>query len=362
MAPITRLDIEHYRSIRRLSLDLDRLTVVTGPNGAGKSNLYRALELLQAAADGGLSRRLATEGGVKSALWAGDRQKGPVRLRLGVEFESLSYELAVGPPRFTDAALPMDLVVKEETVAARHGGRTVTMLKRKGPQLSARDPDGRMASASHDVWLFQTALSSLVEPTLYPELAALRRRLLDARFYHQFRVDRDSPLRRPHPLIASPSVDSDGANWAAALYSRLHIADGWRDVDRSPAAIAIARAFNGARPAFFTSETEIEAGLGTREFQREFRARELSDGSLRFLALTAALTALRPPSVIVLNEPEASLHDELIDPLADLIAAAAESSQIIVVTHAPRLAERLDVEHGAQRVALFRENGETRVA
>lgn len=345
-----------------MSVEFDRLTVVTGPNGAGKSTLYRALELLRAAGEGDLSRLLAAEGGMESAVWAGPRRKEPVRIRFRLNVDGVEYALALGVPRPTDAALALDPVVKEETVSLRHRGRRVQMMVREGPLLRARDAEGRRAAVSDDLWLFQTALSSLIEPERYPELSLLRRRLLDARFYHQFRADPDSPLRRPHPKIASPSVDSDGANWAAALFSRIEIAESWADLDRSAPALAIAAGFPGASPAFFDEGAALEAGLKVPEFQRPFRARELSDGTLRYLALTAALTALRPPSFIALNEPEASLHPDLLPPLADLIARAAEKSQILVVTHSAMLADRLEVEHAARRLRLDRVDGETRSA
>src|SRR5690242_13684408 len=64
-----------YRSLRRIRFPLRRLNVFVGDNGVGKTNLYRALQLLQAAAIGTLGRELATEGGMESASWAGERRK-----------------------------------------------------------------------------------------------------------------------------------------------------------------------------------------------------------------------------------------------------------------------------------------------
>ena len=153
---ITRLVIEGYRSIRALEIEPGALSVVTGANGAGKTNLYRALELLRAAAIGDLARMLAREGGMPSALWAGapwradeeradfapQRKRGPARLRLAVELDNIGYDLSLGLPRPTDAALKLDPVVKQEVVWARApgaSGRKVKMMERKGPQVSARD-------------------------------------------------------------------------------------------------------------------------------------------------------------------------------------------------------------------------------
>jgi predicted ATPase len=62
----------------------------------------------------------------------------------------------------------------------------------------------------------------------------------------------------------------------------------------------------------------------------------LSDGALRYLLLTAALLTPRPPTLLVLNEPETSLHPDLSPALARLIASASPHSQLIVVTHTTR--------------------------
>src|ERR1700733_10612586 len=73
-----------YRSLRRIRFPVRRLTVFVGANGVGKTNLYRALQLLQAAAANTLSRELASEGGMASVMWAGKRGKGTPRIVLSV--------------------------------------------------------------------------------------------------------------------------------------------------------------------------------------------------------------------------------------------------------------------------------------
>jgi len=95
---------------------------------------------------------------------------------------------------------------------------------------------------------------------------------------------------------------------------------------------------------------------------RPLRAAELSDGTLRYLLWIAALLTPRPPSLLVLNEPETSLHPDLLPPLARLVARAAERSQIIVVSHAPRLIAALEEQRGCNSIELEKALGETRVA
>ena len=99
---------------------------------------------------------------------------------------------------------------------------------------------------------------------------------------------------------------------------------------------------------------------------RPLRAAELSDGTLRFLLWAAALLSPRPPSLMVLNEPETSLHPALVRPLAALIEAAAKWPRWLVVTHSRALLEPLavvplakDESADAVEVELVKDCGET---
>jgi len=112
---ITRLAVAGYRSLREVTLDLTRLTLITGANGSGKSSLYRALRLLAETAQGRLVATLASEGGLSSTLWAGPerfsrgmrdgsvpvqgtRRSAPVSLRLGFAGQAFGYAVDLGLP------------------------------------------------------------------------------------------------------------------------------------------------------------------------------------------------------------------------------------------------------------------------
>ncbi len=130
---------------------------------------------------------------------------------------------------------------------------------------------------------------------------------------------------------------------------------------------AIADAFDGAR-------IEIEFGgldSPTGKFELQFHApgvyrplegAELSDGTLRYLALLAALHSPRPPELLVLNEPETSLHPRVLAPLARQIVAAAKRSQVIVVSHAAPLVDAICKTRDGTRIELAKVGGETVVA
>jgi len=352
--------VEGYRSIRALEFEPGQLTVVIGENGTGKSNLYRALSLLREAATGNLANAIAHEGGMKSVLWAGETARNTSRaLSLEVHLDDLRYALKLGLPGPTDPALSLDPVVKEETVSMTVGDRNPVMLQRKGPSVLTRDPKGAWQPYQNMLLMAETALAMLRDPRQFPELDRVQRALSAWRFHHAFRTDALSPIRQPQVAVCSPTLDADGANLAAVLATVMHLKDGPDDYARSEIGQAIEEAFPGAILEFDEAAGRHAVALKTGDFRRAFSAHEMSDGSLRNRCLVGALCAYRRPPLIALNEPEASLHSELIPPLAQMILRASEDAQMIVVTHSHQLADILEVEGAATRISLEKKRGET---
>jgi predicted ATPase len=95
---------------------------------------------------------------------------------------------------------------------------------------------------------------------------------------------------------------------------------------------------------------------------RPLKSSELSDGTLRYLLWVAALLTPRPPGLLVLNEPETSLHPDLLPALGRLIVQASERSQVVVVSHAPVLVDSLQQAPQCHSMTLQREFGQTCIA
>lgn len=359
-----------YRSLRSIRFPLRPLSVFVGANGTGKTNLYRSLQLVQAAASGTLSRMLAAEGGMDSALWAGKRSaRQPARIRLSVILDSngapkpddadpqlrYSYAVEIGTRAPVEAALPLEPLIKEETLTLRFRGRQTKLLERRGPARFARDLDGNRISLDDELMASETALAAIEDPPRFPDLSVLRRTMLDWRFYHDFRTDAAAPLRQPYLAVTTPTLSSDASDLAAVLATLVHIRGDTHDLDRT-----IEDAFPGARLVVPAPGSTASFGMVYPEHpQRIFAASELSDGTLRYLGLAGALLAYRLPALIALNEPEASLHPELFAPLARLIAKAAERTQVWVVTHSERLAQLLTEQSGVASMTVIKRTGET---
>ncbi|HEV3177157.1 MAG TPA: AAA family ATPase [Stellaceae bacterium] len=352
-----------YRSLRNIRFPVGRLGVFVGANGVGKTNLYRALQLLQASAAGMLSRELAAEGGMESALWAGERSHNkPVRMVFRAGLGTLpggradyTYEVAAGVRPPAAAAFPLEPQIKEETLTFHHRGRNYRLLERRGPAVFARDDKGVRHELGTELMASETALGSLEDPARFPDLHSLRSTMLDWRFYHELRTDLRAPLRRPCLAVVSPTLASDGSNLAAVFATLVHVREDTVDLDR-----AIEDAFPGATLEVPVPDRTASLGLRFPDHPRRvFEAWELSDGTLRYLALAGALLAYRLPAFIALNEPETSIHPDLLEPLARLIARACERTQIWLVTHSERLAAALAEHASIAPLTVIKRDGET---
>lgn len=354
-----------YRSLQRIAYPMSRLDVFVGANGVGKSNLYRALELLRGAAANTLGHDLAREG-LDLAMWAGVRRAGkPPRIKLSVSFAepnrhepSHRYEVEVGfPPKDASPTFETEPQIKSEALTYLGAARDVRLMERDGPRVMARGKDGRPAAIEIDILSSETVLGRLEDPSRYPGLDAVRRSLLEWRFYHDLRTDADSPLRRPCVAVAAPTLASDGANLAAVFATLAHIRQDTVDLDD-----LIGEAFPGAELLIPEPERIATFGMCFPEFpKRVFDPTELSDGTLRFLGLAGALMAYRLPPFIALNEPEASLHPDLMAPLGRLVAQAAERTQVWLVTHSERLADAIRTSGAGQIRTVVKTAGATTI-
>ncbi|MFD6795808.1 MULTISPECIES: AAA family ATPase [Prauserella salsuginis group] len=374
---LTTLAVQNYRSLRDLVLPLSRLTVVTGANGSGKSNLYRAMRLLADAARNGAVGALAREGGLPSTLWAGPETigravregsappQGTVRtksvgLRLGFTGDEFGYALDLGMPVPVEkSAFNRDPEFKRECVWSGSVLRKGALLAdRDGPVVRTREAGGAWGRQPHRIPVTDSMLTSFADPRVSPEVLVVRERIRSWRFYDHFRTDADAPARQVRIGTRTPVLDHDGGDLAAALRTISEIGD------RDALNTAVENAFPGSRLSVEVGEDgRLELHVHQYGLLRPLSVAELSDGTLRYLLWVAALLSPRPPELLVLNEPETSLHPSLLPALATLIATAAEHTQVVVVTHARPLVHAVQAAAGeANLVELEKEFGATVLA
>lgn len=375
---IRTLAIGNYRSLLDLKVPFGRLNVITGENASGKSNLYKALRLLSETAQGGVINSLAREGGLESTFWAGPEtisrkmrngnvpvQGGPrqktARLRLGFSGEDFSYSISLGlpPPPGPGAepsAFSLDPEIKRECIWAGDYYRPASVLfDRSGPLVKARDGRSWNVIDQH-ANSFESIFSQPADPERAPEIVALREEIRGWRFYDHFRSDSEAPARLSQLGTRTPVLHHDGRDLAAALQTIIEIGD----VDALDAAIS--DAFPGSTLNIVVQDDgRFAVNLHQDGLLRPLSGAELSDGTLRYLLWVAALLTPRPPPLMVLNEPETSLHPDLLPALARLIIRAAQSTQVWVVSHASRLIASLESDENCTSLRLAKELGQTSI-
>jgi len=236
------------------------------------------------------------------------------------------------------------------------GKRKVELMTRDGPSVWARDDAGNRVLADEQFLASETALSNLRGS--HREIDAVRYALSSWRFYHGFRTDPDSPLRKPGLAFTSATLNSNGSNLAAVFATLRYIREDSIDLDQ-----AIDRAFPGATLHVPPPEETTTFSMRFPDLpKRHFGAHELSDGTLHFLALAGALLAYKLPPFIALNEPETSLHPDLLPALAQMIVNAAERTQVWVVTHSRPLTNAIAEASGAVPREVIRQDGATWLA
>jgi predicted ATPase len=375
---IETLAISGYRSLRNLVLPLGCLNLVTGANGAGKSSLYRALRLLGDAALNTVVASLAREGGLPSTLWAGPetiarsvrlgehpvegtlRQKS-VSLKLGFAGDTYGYCIDLGYPPPAQTAFLLDPAIKRECIW--HGSiyRRASVLVDRANRLVQLAP-ARSAKSEEPILLTKelsphdSMLATIADPQRAPEMLAVREAIRGWRFYEGFRTDQASPVRVPQVGTFTPVLGNEGSDLPAALETIRMFGDG-EALDRT-----VDDAFPGSRVQIEMQSVRFEVQLHQHGLLRPLAAAELSDGTLRFLLWTAALLTPRPPELMVLNEPETSLHPDLLPALARLISLASAKTQIVVVSHAPALIRALEQNGNCKRHQLEKSFGETTLA
>lgn len=366
---ITCLAVSGYRSLREVKIALGSLNVITGPNGSGKSSLYRSLRLLSDVAQSRVIASLAAEGGLASTLWAGPEKfshemrtgarpvqgtvrNEPVSLKLGFSSEDYGYAIDLGLPIPSSTRFSHDPEIKVEAIwTGSVLGQANVFADRHGPLVRIRSREtGLWRDSFRHLPAFDSMMTHCADAADGFELFLLRERMRAWRFYDDLRTDREAPARRPQVGTFTPVLASDGSDIGAAIQTIVEIGDAetLRDI--------IADAFDGAE---LSVSDRFEIEMRQHGLLRPLAASELSDGTLRYVLLAAALLSPRPPELMILNEPEASLHPDLVDPLARLLIKASERCQIIVVSHSSKLVAALERSAESVLIELRKELGET---
>jgi predicted ATPase len=343
--------LEEIRLVNLLSygpegahLGLEPLNVLIGPNASGKSNLIAALGLL-AAAPSDLSRYFRAEGGLREWIWKGAKSKSSAEVEVAfAESNNLQYQLRFAVVDGLHLHLQQEVL---RTRFPRPGGENLFFYALQGnratlkalPAHGRETKNGERQLSSSDFSRDQSILSQIRDPKLYPELTLVGREFSKIRFFRDWDLSRNGPLRKPQPAdLPSDFLLEDASNLGLVLSDlETHYPDVKRAMlERLKLLYERVQDFTinvqgGTVQIFFH-----EAGLAG-----PVPASRLSDGTLRYLCLLSILCHPSPPSLICLEEPELGLHPDAVSNLAELLVEAGRNTQLVVTTHSDALVAAL---------------------
>ncbi len=282
------------------------------------------------------------------------RNVRPVRLQLGFASDTFSYSIDLGLPISHHSAFALDPVIKRECVWLGSIQSPGTLCAdRNGPIVKCRNAAGEWVEIYNEACTFEGLMTRYADPINAPELIALRVQLQQWRFYDYLRTDMHAPARQNQIGTRTLCLANDGSNLAAAIQT----------IKESSNAELFDQAIEAA---FQGSEVEVDIDRGVFELRmsqpgikRAFTTSELSEGTLKYLMLTALLLSPSPPELLVLNEPESQLHPDLLPALAELIGRVVRTTQIVVVTHSAKLGELLLANPHSRDLSLQKRQGST---
>lgn len=329
------LSIHGFRRLHDVSFPLRPLNVMIGANGIGKTSVLDVLSLLANSAQSKLSGSITDLSGLASVLTY-DRAE---ELRLDISMEVPNHE----PLKYSLRLMPQSIayVIAEERLSQQRPGHTQTFL-----HIDSRGPDvkyfeGDLKKLVRPNWEHNPLETSLSQvPKMFQEPEDFRKRLASSTFYHVLNVDPRSPVRLPQPMQPATLPGRNGEELVSCLFYL-------RETERNRFE-AIEDSLRAGFPRFDRLDfPPVAAGtlaLAWREtgFSKPLYMHQLSEGTLRFLWLATLLQSPGLTALTLLDEPEVSLHPELLSLLADLLREASGRTQLIVATHSDRLIRFLE--------------------
>ncbi len=325
-----RITVKHFRRLCDVDFELRPLTVLIGANGTGKTSLLDVFSLLASSAQGSLSKAISDLSGLP-ALSTYDR---PGDLSLGISMsvpgcDPLEYELRLKPQGAS-------YVIDEEILSQQRYYKPPPFKHIESHGTDVKYFEVEQSRLLRPTWEHNPLETSLSQvPKMHREPEDFRRRLASSTFYHVLNVEPRSPVRLPQPLRPAPLPGKDGEDLVSCLFNL-------READRDRFE-AVEDSIRAAFPTFERLETPLVAA-GTlamtwrdKNLSKPLYMNQLSEGMLRFLWLVTLLESPGLTAVTLLDEPEVSLHPELLSLLAGLLREAANRTQLIVATHSDRL-------------------------
>ncbi len=329
-APLQKIHIKNFLSLRDVELPLKRLTVLVGPNACGKSNLMKALRLLREMM---IDEELPSVKTIQESLWAGEANHIAFGLQTALQESRIEYDLII--------EAKVDNLAVAETLSVND----VQLISTRNGEGWVRDEDCQKAIECKSNKL---AVSAVGDYRIQPITKAFAQSIQGWQIY-DFRPDLIRRGLQRLPSVDKPSLrETKAAEYSIKQRNRLPLSHDLWDW------------YHNDRERFESVNQSLQASMNFKLDQREIDGdsqfcllgkhtqpiplTRASDGTLRFLEYYILLNLPNPPSLIALEEPERNLHPDAILAVADFLEQLAKGSQVIITTHSSQLLDTFDSE------------------
>ena len=309
-----QIQIKGYRSLADITLDLHPLTVMIGPNGCGKTSLLEIFQLLKDAAQNRLEEAITARGGLGLLL---------------THIRDTPFQLEIALQMIVDSTISAEPVFYRFVLRPAVITYAIALEQFEWPR-TPQDPQPYFFE-------FKETTGRELRLTIADLSVSLSEILVKTLSLSGLDVDPRAPVRLPQALTPATHPGRNGENLFAALYNMRESRTSRPFYERVEETLRL------AFPDFDRLELQVVgAGQITLAWHEKnltvpLYPNQLSEGTLRFLWLTTILLSPEPPPLILIDEPEISLHPELLQIMAALLRDASARTQLLVATHSSDL-------------------------
>ncbi|MCM1041550.1 MAG: AAA family ATPase [Bacteroides sp.] len=334
---LKKLTIKGFKSIsfdKPLDIEFNDINILLGANGAGKSNIVSFFKMLGFMMTEKLQAFIFQAGPGQRFLHYGSKHTPTLSAEIRFEKGKDCYDTY----RFSLTHAAQDgLIINFEEIEYYNGDPNKKSYQRT---LSSNFNESSLPSSQLDAAKFLWGLVS------------------GCKVYQFSDSSTTSPMRQASTVESAHYLQSEANNLASFLYYLKNNYNGAykKIVDYTRSVI----------PQFQDFYLEPENNYislkwtDTSANDYVFSSNQLSDGSIRFIALATLL--LQPketiPHVILIDEPELGLHPYAIDQLVEMIKDASKRAQIVVSSQSPALLDGFDLND----ITVIEHNGASSVA
>lgn len=317
---INNIQIENYKSIHFLDIEMRPINILIGSNGAGKSNFISFFKFLKSIYDRNLQLYVAEEGSSEDVLYFGSKNSENVFGWITFKVSSTlfnGYKFNLKPNDNGKFYFALEEALFHDT-------------------LHYKKPYDTSLGTAHDESNLKNSRNQIVQH--------VKVYMTSFRVFHFHDTSKTSKLRKPAQLNDNEFLREDGANLPAFLYlMQEKYPKDFKKIEMTVRSVApYFESFN-LNPDKLNSD-QIRLRWKEKGSDAYFDAKHLSDGTLRFIALATLLLQPEAPEVIIIDEPELGLHPFAINKLAGLIKKASARTQIIISTQSVNLVDNFEPE------------------